>query len=272
MSRIDTEDNAVDAVQKALRGLTLDGESIDPGIHQRIEDLKHQLESGNLVEQDWFVVARTLGLHGPSLLEFARRPSVEATPLPNGWQQWVLPFGPYTVNAYALPLSDQKCILIDAGDHVNDFYSRLEKSNRIPTHLLITHNHHDHVGAVGKLISDYPDLKIYAMQPSLYKDTLPLSDLSEFDIAPYHFQAYHTPGHASDSISYLIHSEQSPPAMAVGDCIYAKSAGGVRSHYREALHMIRSKILDHPDHTLLLPGHGPVTTVGLEKSHNPFFA
>ena len=58
----------------------------------------------------------------------------------------------------------------------------------------------------------------------------------------------------------------------VGDAIFAGSIGKVRDDYQGALVNIRREILGLSDHTLLCPGHGPLTTVGQEKAHNPFFA
>lgn len=273
MNYIETEDNALDAVQKAYRGLSRDGARLTPSLPEKINQLDAQLQSKNLVEKDWMEVAKQLNLHGTSLFAFAKQPSVEETTLPSNWQQWVLPFGPYTVNSYALPLANNHCLIIDAGNEPKDFFDRLKTTGKQPSHLLITHNHRDHVGALKQLLDEYPELKVYAMDPSICRNTTPLADLSEFEIEDYLIQAHHTPGHAADSISYMIRGKNSNSlALAVGDCIYAKSTGGIPANYKKALEVIREKILNSPDNTLLLPGHGPVTTVSAEKQHNPFFA
>jgi hydroxyacylglutathione hydrolase len=62
------------------------------------------------------------------------------------------------------------------------------------------------------------------------------------------------------------------PIAIVGDSLFAGSMGGGNVSYRDALRTNLEKILTLPDQTIICPGHGPMTTVGEEKEHNPFFA
>ena len=62
------------------------------------------------------------------------------------------------------------------------------------------------------------------------------------------------------------------PVAIVGDSIFAGSMGGGNVSYEDALRNNSEKILTLPDETIICPGHGPMTTVGEEKQHNPFFA
>jgi hydroxyacylglutathione hydrolase len=80
-----------------------------------------------------------------------------------------------------------------------------------------------------------------------------------------------TPGHTPGGTTYVIEGPVLQAAM-VGDAIFAGSIGTVREDYPGALLNIRREILGLSDQTLLCPGHGPLTTVGQEKAHNPFFA
>ena len=57
----------------------------------------------------------------------------------------------------------------------------------------------------------------------------------------------------------------------VGDAMFAGSMGGGGVSYADALGTNRAEILTLPDETILCPGHGPLTTVGEQKVHNPFF-
>jgi len=61
------------------------------------------------------------------------------------------------------------------------------------------------------------------------------------------------------------------PVAVVGDSLFAGSMGGGGISYSDALENNRKKILTLPDDTVVCPGHGPLTTVGEEKQHNPFF-
>jgi glyoxylase-like metal-dependent hydrolase (beta-lactamase superfamily II) len=62
------------------------------------------------------------------------------------------------------------------------------------------------------------------------------------------------------------------PVAIVGDSLFAGSMGGGNVSYQDAIQNNLEKILILPDNTVLCPGHGPLTTVGEEKRHNPFFA
>ena len=61
------------------------------------------------------------------------------------------------------------------------------------------------------------------------------------------------------------------PVAIVGDAVFASSMGGGGISYPDALRTNHAEILTLPDATVLCPGHGPLTTVGEEKAHNPFF-
>ena len=62
------------------------------------------------------------------------------------------------------------------------------------------------------------------------------------------------------------------PIAIVGDSLFAGSMGGGTVSYPDAVQNNLAKILTLPDDTIICPGHGPMTSVGEEKKHNPFFA
>jgi glyoxylase-like metal-dependent hydrolase (beta-lactamase superfamily II) len=80
-----------------------------------------------------------------------------------------------------------------------------------------------------------------------------------------------TSGHSRGGTTFVVDGLAEPVAV-VGDAIFAGSMGGGMVSFGEALRNNREKILTLPDDTILCPGHGPLTTVGEEKLHNPFFA
>src|SRR5437868_15503160 len=61
------------------------------------------------------------------------------------------------------------------------------------------------------------------------------------------------------------------PVAIVGDSLFAGSMGGGTVSYKDAVQNNLEKILTLPDETIICPGHGPMTSVGEEKKHNPFF-
>ncbi len=80
-----------------------------------------------------------------------------------------------------------------------------------------------------------------------------------------------TPGHTEDCVSYVIAGLATPVAI-VGDSILAGSMGCAMYSYGAALKTVRTEILTLPESTVICPRHGPMSTVGAEKSGNPFFA
>ena len=78
-------------------------------------------------------------------------------------------------------------------------------------------------------------------------------------------------GHSSGGMTYVV-TGLSRAIAIVGDSLFAGSMGGGNVSYDEALKNNLEKILTLPDETIICPGHGPMTTVGQEKEHNPFFA
>jgi glyoxylase-like metal-dependent hydrolase (beta-lactamase superfamily II) len=83
-----------------------------------------------------------------------------------------------------------------------------------------------------------------------------------------------TPGHAEDGVIYLIGNwpEDAPHVAIIGDTIFAGSLATGFVSTELLKQSVREKIFSLPPETLLCPGHGPLTTVALEKSHNPFFS
>ena len=79
-----------------------------------------------------------------------------------------------------------------------------------------------------------------------------------------------TSGHSVGGITYVV-SGLARPVAVVGDALFAGSMGGGMVSYADALANNRRHILSLPDPTVVCPGHGPLSTVGEEKQHNPFF-
>ncbi len=122
-------------------------------------------------------------------------------------------------------------------------------------------------------------------------DTIPepdhiLEDNQSQSIGPFSFKSFYTPGHASDHIvlffektHYTYHdngesTDHDTPFLIAGDTLFAGSIGRTDlpgGDHNTLLTVIREKLFVLPEETLVMPGHGPTTTIGYEKIHNPFF-
>jgi len=156
--------------------------------------------------------------------------------------------------------------------------------------ILLTHAHFDHIAGVNELLKAFPDNPIVGLHPSdldlwracgnapAYGFKLdPLPDPNRFLVGGecllvggVHIDVIDTPGHSPGHVVFSIPDTQ---AIICGDLIFACGIGRTDlpgGDYSQLLHSIHTKILSFPDGTRLYPGHGPETTVGDERSNNPF--
>ncbi len=196
--------------------------------------------------------------------------------------------GPLMSNAY-LVFDNVKGegILIDAGDDSEKIIETVEKNKIRVKAIYATHGHFDHVLAVGE-IKDYFECKFY-----IHREDLPIlekaaesckkllgrdysnppnpdgyiKDGDKITVGEYEIKVMHTPGHTPGSVSYL-----SKDAVFTGDTLFAGAVGRYDfpgGNLEQLLDSLK-KLLKLPDSFSVYPGHGPSTTIGVEKVHNPF--
>ncbi len=213
-------------------------------------------------------LAPVLDLHPQA---FARLPTYqpEAT-LPPGVDLLEFPFGDGSVNAWLIRAGDH-AVLIDAGPDHGSCARRLDLARVSAVDCFVTHGHRDHIGGLGGLGRRAKRLFVPAAVPM--PEAVRLTDDSTVRCGPIEIVTIDLAGHCPGALGYLIRG-LTAPLCAVGDAVFAGSVGGTpdpRSH-RLALDRIRRHVLSLPPDTILLPGHGPATTVGQELRHNPFLA
>ena len=188
-------------------------------------------------------------------------------------------------NGYILAHDNGPCIVIDAPAGIADFL----KSNSLkPTHLLLTHQHFDHVEDVAALRA--AGARVHAFQgyaPEIIMEkrvqemgipvNIPPYEVDEIigenetlEISGQHFHLAHIPGHSIDSISFHLASES---FLFAGDALFQSSIGRTDlpgGNHEQLLDSIRQKLYLLPDETAVFPGHGPQTSIGSEKKNNPF--
>ncbi|MCX8108138.1 MAG: MBL fold metallo-hydrolase [Verrucomicrobiae bacterium] len=178
--------------------------------------------------------------------------------------------GGLAVNSYVVwdPTSRKACVF-DVGFDAHPIARIVSEHELELLWVFITHGHHDHVEALPELLKAFPNAICFPFSGSTpcfpKRDTLELSTLC--------IRPVPMPGHTDDGITYLVTGwpDDSPAVAFVGDCLFAGSMGKTSSDSSVAREAIRRHILSLPPPTLICPGHGPLTTVGDEKSNNPFF-
>ena len=143
-------------------------------------------------------------------------------------------------------------------------------------YILITHKHADHCDATADVAKAFPQAQIVmhaldvAAIGSLASKALAVRDGEGLPFGDdVQIRMLHTPGHTDGSSSYLFRS-----TVFTGDTLFAGSVGGAfgdASTYDDILNSVRSKFFTLPSDTVVMPGHGPPTTIALEREHNPFF-
>ncbi len=178
------------------------------------------------------------------------------------------------VNAYlAWAPTTREAALFDTGWESEPVFAVMDQHELELTHIFITHGHHDHVAALAPIRQRFPEARVHS-GPVDGPATRGNPGGVGIQTGGLQVTARPTPGHAADGTSYVIEgwSGNAPPVVVVGDALFAGSMGrAVGTEFERAKQAVRAQILSLPSDTLICPGHGPVTTVGEEKAHNPFF-
>jgi len=179
----------------------------------------------------------------------------------------------FAVNAFlAWDAATRDAILFDTGFDADAVTREIESRQLTLRALAITHSHADHVAALGALHRQFPAARVFAAQ-GVHAEARPLPPGEVLAIGALRVTARLTPGHAEDGVTYVLTGwpGAAPAVAVVGDALFAGSVGRAEDDWPRALGAVREQILSLPDETLLCPGHGPLTTVGQERAHNPFF-
>ncbi|MDR3337105.1 MAG: MBL fold metallo-hydrolase [Treponema sp.] len=174
---------------------------------------------------------------------------------------------PSFTNCYILGTDDPpwEAILIDPGEMDENILGFIENNNYTLKGVLITHDHKAHVRGLKTLRRIY-DVEIYAIN-HIIQDlrTQLVKDGEELNIGPFKIEVISVPGHSSDSAVYKIEN-----MLFTGDVMSAGLVGSTASSYGAAVQMtaIRSKLLSLPGDFILLPGHGPPSSLEAERQFN----
>lgn len=198
--------------------------------------------------------------------------------------------GSVSTNCYALYQDDAKeAVLFDPADRADIILDFIREKQLKLAAILLTHGHFDHIGAARE-IAEYCQVPIYAheRESEILSDTelnlssimgrtavslqadKTLRDGDEIELAGFHFQILHTPGHTPGGVCYYLKKEK---LLFSGDTLFAGSVGRSdfpKGSYAELIRFVREKLMQLPEDTQVFPGHGEQTTIGYEQTHNPF--
>jgi hydroxyacylglutathione hydrolase len=181
----------------------------------------------------------------------------------SGIKRLNLPFNGETVNAWLITSADAS-VLFDTGNDPGSCAAALGETR--PNQVFITHGHNDHIGGVCDLAA--MDIPVHG--PAIDR-ALPVAPGEIFHCGSLTLRACDLSGHFSPSVGYHVEG-LTRPVLITGDALFAGSMGGCATPplYQHALRRLAAVLDPLPDETILLPGHGPATTLGEERLGNPF--
>ncbi len=214
------------------------------------------------------------------------------------------PAAAFGTNCYVLAAGrGEQCVVVDPGiEIVGQLDAVLAEHRLAPVAVLLTHGHLDHTfsvtpvcGARGipayvhpgdrELLAD-PTKGLSREMRALFggrlrwsepDDVAPLEDGTVLGLAGLEITVDHSPGHTPGSVMFRLPGAgvEEPQTCLSGDVLFAGSIGRTDlpgGSYPAMLRSLETKVLPLPDDTIVLPGHGPATTIARERATNPFLA
>lgn len=202
----------------------------------------------------------------------------------------IIPVGPLQCNCSVVgDETSREAIVIDPGDEIEAVLEILQKHGLTAKQIVITHAHIDHVGGAMKLKAatgapillnqnDTALLKMLDLQaawlgmraPGVVEIDQSLKDGDVVRVSGIEANVLHTPGHTEGSVCLLFEPQKT---LVAGDTLFAGSIGRTDlpgGSYDKIIRSLHDKVLVLADDIQVVPGHGPLTTIGAERESNPF--
>ena len=191
----------------------------------------------------------------------------------------ILPVGPLRCNCSMIgDEGTREAMVIDPGDDIDDVLAILGKHNLKVKQIVVTHAHIDHVGGAMKLRAatgapillnqnDLALLKMLDVQAAWVGMAAPGQVEIDQSVGA---NVLDTPGHTEGSICLYFPAEHK---LIAGDTLFAGSIGRTDlpgGSFEKIIRSLHQTVLALPDDTVVVPGHGPLTTIGEERESNPF--
>ena len=264
------EDTILDILGKAQKGQGITDRDLCKTANIGVPEL-NSIRTGRREPAALDRLSRALGLRADQIADMANETwQAPTVALPSGVMMFSTPFADLTVNHYLIwDPATLKAVAVDAGTDADALFAALERHKLTLAKIVLTHGHGDHVLELDR-IREKTKAPAFAPEAEPIAGCKPVKNGQHFKVGGLTITAHTIPGHSVGGTVYEFRGLELPVA-AVGDVIFAGSIGGIRARWKPALESIRAGILTLPPETILLPGHGPITTVAHEKARNPFF-
>lgn len=179
--------------------------------------------------------------------------------------------GPLETNCYVVgDETTGEGIVIDPGDDSSKILEVISRKNLTIRDIINTHCHSDHTGA-NEQIKKKTNAKILIHKEDakyINSADMELQEGDKINVGDIIFNVIHTPGHTEGGICLIYNN-----IIFSGDTLFEGGIGRTDlpgGSYRKIIDSIKNKLFSFPDKTVVYPGHGPSTTIGKEKSSNPY--
>lgn len=202
----------------------------------------------------------------------------------------VFPVGPLGCNCSIIgDEATREALVIDPGDEIDNILARLARHSLTLKQIVITHWHIDHIGGAMKLKqatgapillneNEHAFLNLVDTQakwlgmeaPGAISIDAGLKAGEKISAGKIEGQVLHTPGHTTGSICLYFENERK---LIAGDTLFAGGIGRTDlpgGDYRKLMLSLHNTVLALPDEVEVIPGHGPLTTIGAERDANPY--
>jgi len=202
----------------------------------------------------------------------------------------IFPVGPLQCNcSIVADETTREAMVIDPGDEIDRILQIVKQHGLSVKQIVVTHGHIDHVGGAAKLKritgapvllnqNDSTLLKMLAIQAAWVGMAPPEKvsidqDLADGDViktGSLVSTVLHTPGHTKGSVCLYFAPEKK---LIAGDTLFAGSIGRTDlpgGSFQKIMNSLHHRVLALPDETIVIPGHGPLTTIAEERATNPF--
>ncbi len=262
------EDLFNDVVGKTQRGLGLSDEALAAQASVSVDALR-AVKDGAEDEPTLRALAGPLNLHADALVTMARNGWKPIDVSLDGLAQFNTTWHDMTVNAYVIwDPATKRAAAFDTGATAQPMVDFIKAKGLNLEFVFLTHTHPDHVADIAGL--GCSTVLVNQREPHPTAATFEVGAASGWKLGALTIEARNTHGHSKGGTTYVISGLERPVAV-VGDALFASSMGGGMVSFADALTTNRKEIFSLADATVVCPGHGPLTSIGEEKQHNPFY-